>query len=431
MKNSEEFFDKFRGDEDLFSDDENAKDNTDNNFDWAPKIISSVSTADDPWYESIRTKCEVCSEILWHGQFIKHIRLTHSMGLKDYKKVHSNSVMELPNYQCLICYQFVAHYSSPISGHLTSKHGITLPEYYDKYEKDRDKTDSSNISYLLETKVKIETDIESDCKPQMPKSEVKESPDCQFSNPEQNPEGQPPCDEVMPISVQNASNEEYMETEFDMDVKDSQFASNDQVINTPAPGPSSPTSLLVLSPYVQVPLQTPEKSNFYVCENSDESLSGSKTMSKTENQRLFLTPKEKYAKEVSALSDNNQSQLSFDLSQVFETKEQEHTVGPIETQEKNSSETKPKNKIPLAFKIWNAKKKMDSQKKHILGHGDVRLNQKQKLKTMPPRKRVQKKFKANFIFHKKSIDEKSNILHEDVPLSKRIVNKKKQVPGTT
>merc|ERR1711892_1431333 len=80
MKNSEEFFDKFMGDEDLFSDDENAKDNTDNNFDWAPKIISSVSTADDPWYESIRTKCEVCSEILWHGQFIKHIRLTHSMG---------------------------------------------------------------------------------------------------------------------------------------------------------------------------------------------------------------------------------------------------------------------------------------------------------------------------------------------------------------
>ena len=199
MKNTEEFFDKFRGDEDLFNDVEIAKDNTDNNFDWVPKIVSSVSTAGDPWYESIRTKCEVCSEILWHGQFIKHIRLTHSMGLKDYEKIYSNSVRDLPYYQCLICNQFVAHYSSPISGHLTIEHGITLLEYHEKYEKNRGKTDSSNISYLQGTKVKIETDIENNFNLQMTKSEVKENTDCNFSNPEQNLEGQPPCDEVMPI----------------------------------------------------------------------------------------------------------------------------------------------------------------------------------------------------------------------------------------
>ena len=37
--------------------------------------------------------------------------------------------------ECLVCGALMAHYSSTKSRHLTSKHGITITEYYEEYHK--------------------------------------------------------------------------------------------------------------------------------------------------------------------------------------------------------------------------------------------------------------------------------------------------------
>ena len=102
-----------------------------------------------PWYESRVTSCLHCSKQFWHGQFIRHIRSEHSQSLKDYKVTFPSASLEVDQYQCLICGACLTHYSSPISGHLTSRHGITLTEYYHRFQDQINTSVSSSLSSSL------------------------------------------------------------------------------------------------------------------------------------------------------------------------------------------------------------------------------------------------------------------------------------------
>ena len=86
-----------------------------------------------PWYESKLTTCLHCSKEFWHGHFIKHLHSEHSQNLKLYKATFPSADLDVGQYSCLICGASLAHYSSPISGHLSSRHGITVREYYQEY----------------------------------------------------------------------------------------------------------------------------------------------------------------------------------------------------------------------------------------------------------------------------------------------------------
>ena len=110
-----------------------------NEADSKPRETSLVPTKGHsygkPWYEVKENTCRMCSKTFWHGQFIKHIKLEHALPLKDYRMSHPDADMDVDQYKCLVCGALMAHYSSPISGHLTSKHGITITEYYEEYHK--------------------------------------------------------------------------------------------------------------------------------------------------------------------------------------------------------------------------------------------------------------------------------------------------------
>merc|ERR1719270_1608706 len=94
-----------------------------------------------PWYESVKTHCRICNKSFWHGQFVKHVKYEHSTPLKQYKELFPGEAEFSNTYRCLVCFANVAHYSSPISGHLTSKHGMTITEYYEIYERFRERND--------------------------------------------------------------------------------------------------------------------------------------------------------------------------------------------------------------------------------------------------------------------------------------------------
>ena len=123
------------------------------------------------------------------------------------------------------------------------------------------------------------------------------------------------------------------------------------------------------------PLQTPEKSDFYPsCLASEDS---EQARAKPEPQQLFLTPKEKYAKEVSAQNQqcpppppSQPPPISFDLSQTEES-DKPRAASPPPASE-------PRTVFPSALKILKSKKKMASQKRLILENGDVRLTQTQR-----------------------------------------------------
>ena len=72
---------------------------------------------------------------------------------------HADAGMDVDQHKCLICSTLMAHYTSPISGHLTSKHGITITEYYEEYHKHQPTKET------LESKGKMEVGKE-------PKDEV-------------------------------------------------------------------------------------------------------------------------------------------------------------------------------------------------------------------------------------------------------------------
>ena len=141
-----------------------------------------------------------------------------------------------------------------------------------------------------------------------------------------------------------------------------------------------------------------------------------KTPARLTNPQVILTPKEKYAKEINA-----ERKLESVQKNVFEDYKSEETqkissvagsaaprspqldqplpVAPdaqhppvIEGEVASKpKEVKVLSKVPLAFKILRAKKKMATKKKLILEHGEVRLTHKQKIKLKPLRKRLAKK----------------------------------------
>ena len=98
-----------------------------------------------PWYESVKTTCKICGKNFWHGQFVKHVKYEHATPLKEYRELYPQEQITIGQYQCMVCHAHVAHYSSPISGHLTSKHGMTITEYYEAYERFREKNEKGEM----------------------------------------------------------------------------------------------------------------------------------------------------------------------------------------------------------------------------------------------------------------------------------------------
>ena len=118
-----------------------------------------------------------------------------------------------------------------------------------------------------------------------------------------------------------------------------------------------------------------------------------KTPGKFVNQQVILTPKEKYAKEISA--ERKLESIQKNVFPLEETKAEEEKVAAPPSPSPVPPpvvvpETKVVRKVPLALKILRAKKKMAIQKKLILEHGEVRLTHKQKIKLKPLRKRLPK-----------------------------------------
>eukprot|EP00090_Calanus_glacialis_P028616 TRINITY_DN45936_c0_g1_i1.p1 TRINITY_DN45936_c0_g1~~TRINITY_DN45936_c0_g1_i1.p1 ORF type:complete len:1124 (-),score=212.01 TRINITY_DN45936_c0_g1_i1:40-3411(-) len=272
------------------------------------------------------------------------------------------------------------------------------------------------------------------------KTELKHNSDCQYSKDQLSvPETKEQTDQVNSIDNVVERNE-FIEADFSISVKDNTFIASEDIQQNPETGASSPTSLLQLSSCVQDPLQTPEKSDFYSCvqtdENTQEIIKGS---NKSEPQQLFLTPKEKYAKELSAL---NQTTISFDINQGLEPEKTPTMNMDIEKEEEQNNATTPqaehKVRLPSGLKILKSKKKMASQKRLILEHGEVRLTQKQRLKI----RSSAKKLKANDIFQPTDCPDKlltnyfttERMIEEsidsdlrntrDVPKKKIIINRK-------
>jgi hypothetical protein len=124
--------------------------------------------------------------------------------------------------------------------------------------------------------------------------------------------------------------------------------------------------------------------------------------SKSHSTMVFLTPKEKYAKEVSAERklESVQRRVNFDMEtadllpspQQQQQNQQQQPPQQLQLEaapgavSAASSPTKIA-KIPLACKILQAKKKMATQKKLILEHGEVRLTHQQRCKLKPMQKR--------------------------------------------
>jgi hypothetical protein len=200
----------------------------------------------------------------------------------------------------------------------------------------------------------------------------------------------------------------------------------------PAPPSPPPPSLLHLASCASEPLHTPEKAEVL---GPPPPLTPARTRtssSKTEAQQLFLTPKEKYAKRASALSDTAKHTVAFDINQELDIpKENESPDKPTLPEEP----VLPVKRPNLTMRhILRAKKKMASQKKLILEHGEVRLTPRQRLRIRPVRKRVTRKLQANDVFHRTDGSEPGAPAMEGkaageagtpaAPVKKRIVNRK-------
>ena len=76
-------------------------------------------------------QCPMCTVSWTKKCTVNHLSSNHL--LKDYRMAHADAGMDVDQCKCLICSTLMAHYTSPISGHLTSKHGITITEYFEEY----------------------------------------------------------------------------------------------------------------------------------------------------------------------------------------------------------------------------------------------------------------------------------------------------------
>ena len=270
---------------------------------------------------------------------------------------------------------------------------------------------------------------------EMCKTELKQSSDCQYTKNQITVLDTKEGTEHVVTTVTEVDRSEFITPDFAMNVKETTFIASAEVQQTTEAETSSPTSILQLSSCVQDPLQTPEKSDFYSYVQTEENSQDMKEHHKSEPQQLFLTPKEKYAKELSAL---NQTTVTFDINQGLET-EKTTTLNTEPEKEVTPTihKTETKVRLPSGLKILKSKKKMASQKRLILEHGEVRLTQKQRLKIQSSAK----KLKSNDIFQptdcpdkllsnyfsteqliEESIDPDSQNI--DVPKKKIIINRK-------
>jgi len=99
--------------------------------------VQHRGSSETPWYEYIKITCRECRNSFWLGQFMKHIILTHKLPIKVYKAKYPDTDIPKQQYTCRMCGNKISHYASPISGHLTGRHNITMTEYYEKYEKNK------------------------------------------------------------------------------------------------------------------------------------------------------------------------------------------------------------------------------------------------------------------------------------------------------
>ena len=186
-------------------------------------------------------------------------------------------------------------------------------------------------------------------------------------------------------------------------------------------GEHSPRTSLQFSVCVQDPLLTPEKT--YVYNHGDDT--DHKRNQRSEPQQLFLTPKEKYAKELSAQIQVPQPAAFIDIHQESDT-------GKTDCGSSDYTPTQiPQKKVyPSAIKILKSKKKMASQKRLILEHGEVRLSQRQRLRI---KRKKPRKLRAKDIFQPAPVDETPAVEEaqfvdcdsqnaDDVP--KKIINRK-------
>ena len=146
-----------------------------------------------PWYESVKTTCMICSKKFWHGQFVKHVKYEHATPLKQYKDLFPEVVIETGQYQCLVCNAYVAHYSSPISGHLTSKHSMTITEYYEIYERFRERNEKGELLMKKKADEKVKASKTS-ASPQVPVP-IKVEPDIGEMMATMEADNQPPVEE--------------------------------------------------------------------------------------------------------------------------------------------------------------------------------------------------------------------------------------------
>ena len=241
---------------------------------------------------------------------------------------------------------------------------------------------------------------------------------------EQNPA--PICSPVSKILPDDPDQEEEPPLKIDEGVPEDEDRIT--VLKSPCHSQQGSSSLANLSSCIQETLQTPEKSD-QIQNNEDPDRNSSRRHSKLEPQQLFLTPKEKYAKEVSA--QNQAPQISLNFNDV------EPEVGEenVECQDKSDSKythTTNKSVFPSALKIFKSKKKMASQKRLILEHGEVRLSQRQHLRI---RIKKPRKLRAKDIFQPSQIEEESRDVKpvedladndsqnaDDIP--KKIINRK-------
>ena len=96
---------------------------------------SSSAAVAGPWYETKRSTCLHCGKTFWHGAFIKHVRAEHKQTVREYCARFPGAEVAVPQYRCRVpgCGVLVAHYCSPISGHLSARHGLTMTAYRDAH----------------------------------------------------------------------------------------------------------------------------------------------------------------------------------------------------------------------------------------------------------------------------------------------------------
>ena len=142
---------------------------------------------------------------------------------------------------------------------------------------------------------------------------------------------------------------------------------------TPEPRNEAP---VIMSANHQDPLRTPEKSDFIQLTPSSEQ------KRRPEHQQLFLTPKEKYAKELSSQNYYVPHPVHFVEIKNDEVNDQQSLEACPESSLSKQAKGYNENRVvyPTGSKILKSKKKMASKNRLILEHGEVRLSQRQRLR---------------------------------------------------